>query len=240
MDNIDRQYEANKVWIGDAFGVLRQSLVEVDDALKKVDFYKNTLGLSEKQVEGDYLCRLLDADMNMFISWLGILKDGYSKEWHEMAAGALPVLPEYSKQTANVEMVKSRFTDFAAEYFPSELSMVAMANYYGAEYKKSQGQEVDPVADYALTRLYFRLLNMMVDTLTCPGGVRDDKAEGEALKYIKGLEDKLFEAYGVRLNDRDYGAVDVEAMQAAMQAAGTDGPEGGLLPFRPLYECVEH
>ena len=223
MTVIEKQYEANKVWIGDAFAVLRQSLVDVDKALKGVDFYARTLGLDAKTVEGDYLCRLLDADLNMFVSWLGILKDGYSEEWHGQAAALLPVLPEYEKQSANVGIVKSRFKDFASEYFPSELSMVAMANYYGAEYKKSQGEKVDPVADYALTRLYFRLLNMLIDTLSCPGGERNEKMEADAKRYIANLEDKLFEAYKVRLNDRDYGsAVAIEE---------------GLLPFRPLYEC---
>lgn len=220
MTTTEKQFEINKVWIDDVYKVLRQSLVDVDKALKGVDFYTRTLGLDKSQVEGDYLCRLLDADLNMFISWLGLLKDGYSKEWHEMAAGMLPVLPEYERQMANVEILKSKVKDFVDTYFPSELSMVAMANYYGAEYKKSQGQPVDPVKDYALTRLYFRLLNMIVDTAAGLDGVRNEKMESEAGRYIKMLDDKLFEAYGVRLNDREY---DTD------EAAGGDVP-----PFRPL------
>ena len=104
MTAIEKQYEANKVWIGDAFAVLRQSLVDVDKALKGVDFYARTLRLDAKTVEGDYLCRLLDADLNMFVSWLGILKDGYSEEWLNEAVNVrhLPnlvstpdALPEY-------------------------------------------------------------------------------------------------------------------------------------------------
>ena len=225
MTDLKTQREQNVIWIKYEYGMILNSLEWFHGALLRIGHYTETLGYREENISDNELEKIFNTDLLMYCYWIASLDGNFNNEKNQLIMEMFPFAYDFKRARKEIKKNKKGFAQMKDTFFPASLGGISTVNDLRVELLKQDGEEVDIKEEFAYSRAFFRLYNMIADTLVCYDGKKHEEIMTIVKNRLAGMSDLVYEIHGYHPNETNY----------EHYFPTQDGEPG----FKPLYEIEE-